>query len=263
MLCLAAQLVSCGSDNPESKHYQIENNTITDNGQSALNDSVYVVNDDLYPDEGKSVLNDSVYALKDYFYPVPNNPIVYVYRDMIGGLDEQFHRIYSVSDHAGKHIVIERYASDGRILEALNFNVDSLDVQDHMVVNRNQKKTKAILYKTSFFPLNSKSSTWFASKFEGVRDSTLILQELRRTVSGFDVNRVIMGNETPCLSLLDKTQYTEINPFSKTQKTFTELSTSYYQKGFGLVEWVGKKNKVHFKLERIMTQNEWVRIIRR
>ena len=73
---------------------------------------------------------------------------------MANGLDEEFHRVYSLCDKAGEHIIVERYSSDGRILEALNYNVDSLDLQDHMVVNFKQEKTKAQVYKNKLFPLN-------------------------------------------------------------------------------------------------------------
>ena len=34
-----------------------------------------------------------------YFYPILDEPKIYVYRDVIGGLDEQFHRVYCVNDH--------------------------------------------------------------------------------------------------------------------------------------------------------------------
>jgi len=205
--------------------------------------------------------NESSHPLADYFYPIQEDAQVYVYRDVIGGLDEQFHRVYTVEDQAGKHIVVERYASDGRILEALNFNLDSLNVQDHMVVNRNQKKTKALLYKTTFFPWNANQGTWFASKFEGVLDSTLILQELKRSLRSLAVNREVMGNETACISFVDSTKFTLINPFMKTEKTLMEKSTSFFAKGTGLVEWIGSKNKVHFKLEQIMSQEEWLKIM--
>lgn len=94
----------------------------------------------------------SKHPYASYFYPIEKEAKIYVYRDVIGGLDEQFHRVYSVKDNAGQHVIVERYAADGRLMEALNFNLDSLDIQDHMVVNNQQKKTQAMLYKTTYFP---------------------------------------------------------------------------------------------------------------
>ena len=198
-----------------------------------------------------------------YFYPILDEPKIYVYRDVIGGLDEQFHRVYCVNDHKGKHLVVERYASDGRILEALNFNVDSLDVQDHMVVNRSLKKTKATLYKTTYFPWNKGSKSWFASKFEGVLDSTLILQEIKRSLAKDKVEIEVMGNMTSAVAYSDSTRFTLLNPFTKSEKVFEEKSTCFYAEGVGLVEWKGQKNKVHFKLEQIMSQEDWVKIMGR
>ena len=83
----------------------------------------------------------------EYFYPWDTVPKIYLYRDVANGLDEQFHRVFSITDSQGEHIVVEIYTSDGRIIEALNYNIDSLDLIDHMVVNRNGEKTKTELFK--------------------------------------------------------------------------------------------------------------------
>lgn len=87
-----------------------------------------------------------------YFYPLDTVPKIYHYRDIANGLDEEFHRIYTVEDALGPHLIVEVYASDGRLREAINYNIDSLVVQDHMVVNRVQSKEKTLLYKISFSP---------------------------------------------------------------------------------------------------------------
>lgn len=204
----------------------------------------------------------SKHPYANYFYPILDEPKVYVYRDIIGGLEEQFHRVYSVKDHLGHHVVVERYASDGRILEALNFNVDSLNIQDHMVVNRNQKKTKAFVYKTSYFPWNKTEQTWFSTKFEGVLDSTLILQELKRNILSENVFIDVMGEQTKAVKYKDYTKFTLINPFTKTEKVMGLPSYTYYADGVGLVEWKSNGNKVHFKLEQIMDQADWLKFIR-
>jgi hypothetical protein len=188
----------------------------------------------------------SKHPYANYFYPILDEPKVYVYRDIIGGLEEQFHRVYSVKDHLGHHVVVERYASDGRILEALNFNVDSLNIQDHMVVNRNQKKTKAFVYKTSYFPWHK----------------TLILQELKRNILSENVFIDVMGEQTKAVKYKDYTKFTLINPFTKTEKVMGLPSYTYYADGVGLVEWKSNGNKVHFKLEQIMDQADWLKFIR-
>lgn len=73
-----------------------------------------------------------------------------MYRDVAGGLEEEFHRIYALKDQAGEHLIVEVYASDGRIREAYNYNVDSLNLQDYMVVDVNQEKKKHFCTKTNF-----------------------------------------------------------------------------------------------------------------
>jgi hypothetical protein len=213
---------------------------------------------------GACSLNEtqSKHPAAKFFYPILDEPKIYVYRDMIGGLEEQFHRVYAVKDQLGHHVVVERYASDGRILEALNFNVDSLDIQDHMVVNRNQKKTQAVVYKTTYFPWKGTDQTWFATKFEGVLDSTLILQELKRMQLSDHASIEVMGEQKTCIKYKDLTKFTLINPFAKTEKKLEMASTTYYAEGLGLVEWKSKGNKVHFRLEQIMDQTEWLKFVR-
>ena len=96
--------------------------------------------------------NSNESAFVDYFYPYDTIPKIYVYRDVVGGLNEQFHRVYGVKDDAGKHIVVELYSSDFRLTEAINYNYPSLELQDHMVTNGKKQKTKADLIKPKAFP---------------------------------------------------------------------------------------------------------------
>ena len=203
----------------------------------------------------------STHPLANYFYPYSNSPQIYLYRDVANGLEEEFHRVYSLKDQEGQHIIVERYASDGRILEALNYNVDSLDVQDHMVVNFKQEKTKAKLYKTKLFPLNKEEQTWFATKFQGINDSTLFLKELKRNLLRQDVLKEIMEEESSCLEFHDIIRQTLLNPFTKKENMIEAEQISYFAEGIGLVEWHSLNKKVHFRLEQILNQDEWLKII--
>ena len=203
----------------------------------------------------------STHPLANYFYPYSKSPQIYLYRDVANGLEEEFHRVYSLKDQEGQHIIVERYASDGRILEALNYNVDSLDVQDHMVVNFKQEKTKAKLYKTKLFPLNKEEQTWFATKFQGINDSTLFLKELKRNLVRQDVLKEIMEEESSCLEFHDIIRQTLLNPFTKKENMIEAEQISYFAEGIGLVEWHSLNKKVHFRLEQILNQDEWLKII--
>lgn len=203
----------------------------------------------------------STHPLANYFYPYSESPQIYLYRDIANGLEEEFHRVYSLKDQEGQHIIVERYASDGRILEALNYNVDSLDVQDHMVVNFKQEKTKAKLYKTKLFPLNKEEQTWFATKFQGINDSTLFLKELKRNLVRQDVLKEIMEEDLSCLEFHDIIRQTLLNPFTKKENMIEAEQISYFAEGIGLVEWHSLNKKVHFRLEQILNQDEWLKII--
>ncbi len=196
-----------------------------------------------------------------YFYEVDSVPRIYLYRDIAHGLDEQFHRIYSVTDTKGDHIVVEVYATDGRILEAINYNVDSLDVMDHMVVNRNLEKAKAEVFKDKLIPMNDQEEVWFATRFQGFLDSTLILKEIKRKVSGKEIQHEVLGEQVPTIVMKDRVRMTNFNPFTKKESVLEGKSTNYFAKGYGLVEWHTPDKKVHYKLEKILTQEEFLQII--
>jgi hypothetical protein len=197
-----------------------------------------------------------------FFYPLDSIPKIYLYRDVSGGLDEEFHRIYTVKDQEGPHLIVEIYASDGRIKEAFNYNIDSLNLQDYMVVDVNQEKEKALLYKDKLFPMHLNERTWFAAKFKGVVDSTVMLSEVKRQFKRKE-NHLVMEDEEPTLVFSDLMRLTVLNPFTKKEEAKQTTRISYFADGYGLVEWHSINKKVHYRLEQVLTQQEWIKIITR
>lgn len=206
---------------------------------------------------------DSKNPYATYFYELDSVPIIYLYRDVANGLDEQFQRIYGVTDSEGEHIVVETYSADGRILEALNYNTDSLDIMDHMVVNRAMEKTKAEVFKNKLIPMNDSEEVWFASRFQGFLDSTLILKEVKRKIGGKEIKHDVLGEKVPTIIMKDKVRMTNFNPFTKKEVVLEGNSVNYYSKGYGLVEWHTPDKKVHYRLEKVLTQKEFLEIITR
>jgi hypothetical protein len=206
---------------------------------------------------------DSKNPFAAYFYEVDSIPKIYLYRDIANGLDEQFHRIYKVEDSQGEHIVVEIYSTDGRIIEALNYNVDSLNIMDHMVVNRNNEKTKAELFKDKLIPMNAQEEVAFASRFQGFLDSTLILREVKRKVKGPEISWDVLGENEPTICFEDRIRMTNFNPFTKKENVQEGEAISYFAKGYGLVEWHTKNKKAHYRLEKVLSQKEFLSIITR
>jgi len=197
-----------------------------------------------------------------YFYPLDTIPKIYLYRDVSGGLEEEFHRIYALKDNAGAHLIVEVYASDGRIREAYNYNIDSLNLQDYMVVDVNQEKEKTLLYKDKLFPMNLKEKTWFAAKFRGVVDSTVMLSEVKRQFKA-KKSHLVIEDEVETLVFSDELRLTVLNPFTRKENAKSITRISYFSEGFGLVEWHSINKKVHFRLEQVLTQQEWIKMIAR
>ena len=197
-----------------------------------------------------------------YFYPINSEPQVYMYRNIANGLEEEFHRIYTITDQEGEHLIVERFSSDFKILEALNYSIDSLNIIDHMVVNRFQQKEKAFVYKSEVFPMDLNEEIWFATKFSGLTDSTVILYEKKRKFLE-KKSKIILEKNTKMLVFSDKIIQTVLNPYTRKERVAVAEMQSLFAKGFGLVEWFSKDKKVHFRLEKIFSQKEWVKIIAR
>jgi hypothetical protein len=202
--------------------------------------------------------------LIEYFYPYDSIPKIYCYRDVSNGINEKFHRVYGIEDSKGKHIVVEYFSEDGRILEAYNYLVDSLRIYEHMVVNRDGVKITAQVKKNALYPMNMKENTWFASKFPGFQDSTLILAEVLRGVKSSKPQKIqIMGKKEEALVMQDTIRWTQFNPFTRNESELIGLANTYFAKGIGLVRMHDQQSKSDYVLEKILSQKEWVDIMNR
>lgn len=204
--------------------------------------------------------NVSINMFGEYFFQYDTIPKVYVYRDIVNGMEEQFHRVFAINDSEGKHIVVEVYAEDGRIIEALNYNLDSLTVIDYMVVDRRQEKTKAELFKNKLIPNDKKSVASFAARFSGISDSTLFLKEIDRKYGSVkEIN--VMGKKVPATLFNDHLRITLFNPFTMMENEREAEAVNYFAKGYGLVEWHNTSKTIHYRLEKIISQDAFVKLI--
>ena len=216
------------------------------------------------PKSNKGASAKSNHPYVNYFYPYDSTPRIYCYRNIANGLDEEFHRIYAIKDQKGHHVVVEKYASNGRIIEALNYNYDSLIVMDHMIVDRKNHKTSSILLKNKLLPRNNMEQTWFASKYPGHIDSTVILDELKRKVIKENIEYQVLEEEKrKAIIFEDFRRLTMINIFTKKEQSISTTGESIFAEGFGLIEFYSKNKVAHFKLEKVISQKEWIQYISR
>jgi hypothetical protein len=131
-----------------------------------------------------------------------------------------------------------------------------------MVVNRFQQKEKAFVYKSEVFPMDLNEELWFATKFSGLTDSIVILYEKKRKFLE-KTTTVILKKNLKTLAFNDKIIQSELNPYTRKERVAVAEMQSLFAKGFGLVEWYSMDKKVHFRLEKIFSQKEWVKIIAR
>ncbi len=198
----------------------------------------------------------------EYFYPYDTLTKVYVYRDVKSGIDEQFHCVYGIEDSQGKHIVVETFSEDGRILEAINYSIDSLNVMDHMVVDAQKIKNAASIGEAQLMPLDRTTQGVFSSVFP-VTDSTLFLKEVKRMYDR-ELSIAVMGEKADAVCFREELILTLMNPFTKEQGARGINTLNYYAKGYGLVEWFDDPEKQsHWKLEKIISREEFTKILSR
>ena len=204
----------------------------------------------------------SLNPLAEYFYPLNNEPMVYVYRDQAKGLDERFHRIYRVDDSFGKHLVVEIYSAEVRLIEAYNYNTDSLNLMDHMVVDRNRQNQKGELGKTKFFPWSKKGKGEFLSRFPGPMDSTFIIYTIDRKVLTKEKKmQKVFDQKEKSIVFSDDFMLTLLNSKGEGIDQKKGKTISVYAQNYGLVRWYDDKKEVDFVLEKIMTEQEWIKLL--
>jgi hypothetical protein len=199
-----------------------------------------------------------------YFYPVLKDDKFYIYRDVLHGLDEQIHRIYSLEDSKGKHLIVEVYSADGRITEAYNYSQETLLLDDHMVVDADGKKRQAELLRNDMFPANKEHQTYFATRFPGLADSTVIVYEMQnRPAETKQAKRKVMDEEREVLFLTEDYRFAIVNPFTQLENANEFVLNRYFAKDLGLVEWHDKKMSRHFVLEQVLDAKEGLQLIGR
>ncbi len=200
--------------------------------------------------------------LAEYFYPQKDESVFYIYRDKSNPLSEEVHRIFTISDSKGDHIVVEIYTGEGRILEAYNYNMDSLTLDDHMVVNGDLIKTKADLLKTHLYPMNLSDEAYFATRFQGFYDSTFILKEVKRKAAKKPLIELsVMDEKVEAIVFDDEIRQTLFNPFTQKENVLEGKAKTYFAKGYGLVEWHDVKKKHHFVLEQVFNEQEGAKLL--
>ena len=204
---------------------------------------------------------ESENSFYQYFYPYDTIPKVYVYRNISQGLEEEFHRVFSIKDSEGKHTVVELYAEDGRLLEAMNYNIDSLDVQDHMVVDRKQLNKKSLITEKQYFPMTKLEKGEFASNFPGVMDSTFFLKYIKRSFVTSGKMDVLDQEDIKTVTFEDDILLKLYNPWKKLEDPREGKAFYVYGEGFGLVEWYSEDKSMHYRLEKIISQTEFVNLM--
>ena len=70
-----------------------------------------------------------------------------------------------------------------------------------------------------------------------------------------------MEKKVICIEFNDYLRQTLINPFTEKEASIEATMITFFGKGLGLVEWYSPNRKIHFRLEQILTQDEWLKII--
>jgi hypothetical protein len=94
-------------------------------------------------------------------------------------------------------------------------------------------------------------------------DTTSVHRTVKRTLLKSNALMEVLGKKIPSMHFQDDMEFTYHNAITKDRKLFIEKQKTVYAKGIGLLEWEGTNNKVHFQLERIISQEEWINMFKR
>lgn len=195
----------------------------------------------------------------EFFYPFDTIPKVYVYRDKIHGMEETFHRIYSVNDSQGKFTVVETYSTDGRILEALTFDIDSLNVYDHMVVKSEKERIKSYLPKNDFFPMNEKDAGNLIQVIP-INDTLAVSREIIRNYSD-RLSMNVLGEDRNSVLFSDYILMKSVEKNKTENRSLSSGASYYFSEGIGLSRWHTDKKEVDFVLQKIISQKEFIQLM--
>lgn len=215
-------------------------------------------NEDLADDQSSANSKIEEIGFQDYFFPTDSLiPFVYVFQGTHNPLDEKFFRIYRLQNNQDTSLVIERYNSNFRITEGFTHNLkDSLKLSDYMIVDGDGVKRKANVLSDRTFPLAKNDISYFVADFPAPADSLKMIYESRKSVADIDLKRYVFGDTVDALRIIDSVRVHLVNPKSKESNTKLVVTSRYYAKGYGLVEWGSDELNVHYRLKRILS-NEW------
>lgn len=195
----------------------------------------------------------------EYFYP--NNqkaPKIYVYQDSVNGLNEKFFRVYKTKGKDQDFLNVDRFTDDLRITEAYQYSLsDSLRVNDHMVVDAYGEKRKAKVRANYLLPKTLGDESFFSSNFPSALDSVIMIYEVKSAVINQNHTVKFNGEFKDAIIVRDSIKYQVYNPLSEKSKSTVVAQNSIYAKGLGLVSFGSVKNTVLFKLQKILTEEEW------
>lgn len=195
-------------------------------------------------------------GIEDYFFPVQDEPVIYVYADENRPVDEKFFRVYRLKNDELDHLVVERFNASFRITEGFSFHLkDDLNVVDHMVVDANGLKRKAHLTKTSYFPQNRDDQAVFVSDFPAHIDSIVGVYASEKKVME-EMDYEILDRQTKAIVIQDFVSLSFVNPDKQDGNSKKVETERIYAKGIGLTEWYTADKRIHFKLQRMLS-NEW------
>jgi hypothetical protein len=198
----------------------------------------------------------------EYFYPEYKNPKVYIFRDSLSPLMEQYHRIYARNILDYRHNILEIYQTGGRFSEAYTYKLnDSLSLMAHTVFDRNKNKEGAEVLRTDLMPMSKKQSSYFVSRFKGPKDSTMMLAEIKRAYWKGPLKMDVMGKSMDVIIMTDTIRQTVFNPFTKQETVLNVLMRTIFAKNLGAVGFYTDNKQLNMKLEKIVSDKEWSALI--
>ena len=132
---------------------------------------------------------------------------------------------------------------------------------EHIVVNRNNEREIAEIKSSQLFPYDPSRENSFVSEFSAMDDSTLFRKENHRNFLKVETSSYDGVGKRKTFIFKDFVSQHLINLYTNKGRKIETKGFIHFAEGLGPVEWYDENKKVHFKLEKILSQKEWIRLM--
>lgn len=194
-----------------------------------------------------------------FFYPKSAQPYVYVFQDSLDPFFEMFERVITFYDPLGEHMLIERYNANFTLVESYDLLSENNYVVHNHTLYHNGKPIIAHVVDSSFVPW--KGTGVFSSTFPGSVDSIMFSLKNKRSMNNEFGNFHWKEEKLETRIVTDSIFTLAIDLKNQKEKSQSVVAFHEFAQGLGRVRIKTADGKSNLVLQKILTDDEWLKLI--